>query len=43
MDGMAGQNFHSDRHALSPITLALLEDSGWYTVNWNHAVSLFSL
>ena len=38
MDGMAGVNILSDRHALSPMTLALLEDSGWYTVNWESAV-----
>ena len=38
MDGMSGVDIISDRHALSPLTLALLEDSGWYSVNWDIAV-----
>lgn len=41
MDGMSGVNIVSDRHALSPLTLALLEDSGWYAVNWDNAVSRY--
>lgn len=39
MDGMSGVNIVSDRHAFSPLTLALLEDSGWYTVDWDTAVA----
>lgn len=36
MDGMSGSNTLSHHHVLSPITLALMEDSGWYTVTQNN-------
>eukprot|EP00951_Prasinocladus_malaysianus_P034987 scaffold357352_cov31-Prasinocladus_malaysianus.AAC.1 len=40
MDGQAGNSMDYERHVLSRITLALLQDSGWYMPIWKAANTL---
>jgi len=40
MDGQAGNNMDFERHVVSRLTLALLEDSGWYVPTWSAAQTL---
>eukprot|EP00892_Ulva_mutabilis_P007886 jgi/Ulvmu1/546/UM001_0554.1 len=37
MDAVGGSNTFSGQHALTDLTLALLEDSGWYSVHYTTA------
>lgn len=37
MDGVGGSNTLAGKHALTDITLGLLEDTGWYHVHYNTA------
>lgn len=40
MDGQAGNNMDFERHVVTRLTLAALEDTGWYKANWDAASTM---